>query len=580
MGNESRRAGRLAIPPHPKSTLDLPIADDELTIGRSFDWSTARYAHREALVFQGRRWSYAQLAEDVERCARALTAAGVGKGTRVGVKLGNRPEFVILVYAIAKVGGISVLISTFSGPEETDWILRHSDTALLVLHRGVRGRDAVGAFLERHAQVRAQVPGAILLLELPFLRRVVVVENQGDASGPFESWEEWLALGREVGTQLVRERCADVVPTDDAILLYTSGSSSRPKGVLHVQRAPVMQSFRMADAMAIGPDDRVWSTFPMFWTAGWTTAFAGPLWAGACAVLQEFFDPGEAVELLLEERVSCIRQTVYDEIRLVEALEAAAVRLPAVTVGVVTEPLKALTSVPYEITEWCGWGMSETFTNATVLPFDAAYRLRRETMGAPVPGIRIRICDPETGEPLPAGESGEIRVAGPSVMRGYYKADPMYPGDENGFLRTGDSGYLRGDGLLVFSGRIDRLIKTAGVNVSPIEIEEHLQEWGQLGACGVTGVPHPTKGLAVVVCAVRVPGRPISEADVIAFLRSRITSYKIPQAVVFVTEGEMPVTSGGKVKVSALAELATERLLAGEVDGAWREHLSSTRVSS
>jgi acyl-CoA synthetase (AMP-forming)/AMP-acid ligase II len=160
-------------------------------------------------------------------------------------------------------------------------------------------------------------------------------------------------------------------------------------------------------------------------------------------------------------------------------------------------------------------------------------------------------------------------------MRGYYKAEPIFPGDEHGFLRTGDAGYLRSDGLLVFTGRIDRLIKTAGVNVSPVEIEEHLQEWGRLGACGVTGVPHPTKGFAVVVCAVPAARIAISQQDVIGFLRTRVAAYKVPQAVVFLTNEELPVTSGGKVVPSALPELAIEKLLAGEIESAWRQHLLS-----
>jgi fatty-acyl-CoA synthase len=128
---------------HPESTIGLPLADGDLTLGKSFLWATQRYADREALVFSGKRYTYRELETEVVRCARALIAANVSKGTRVGVLMGSRPEFLVLCYAVALVGGINVLISTFSQEEDLDWILRHSDTALLVMHEEFRGHNAL-----------------------------------------------------------------------------------------------------------------------------------------------------------------------------------------------------------------------------------------------------------------------------------------------------------------------------------------------------------------------------------------------------------------------------------------------------
>jgi fatty-acyl-CoA synthase len=536
--------------------------------------SSSRNGNRRAVVFGDRLWSYEELAAEVERCARALVAAGIGKGSRVGILLGARPEFAVLAYATAKVGGVCALISTFSTPDELDWIIRHSDAALLVLHAGVRGRAVAAEFADHHPAVRAAVPGAIVDADLPYLRRVAVVANDIACPAPgMPTWEEFLALGDGVPAGLVAARAAQVVPDDDALMVYTSGSTSTPKCVLHMHRAPTMQAFRMADAMAIGPTDRTFSTFPPFWTAGWVGTIAGPLMVGACTVLQEFFDPDEALDLIERERVTCLRQMVHDEVRLTAAQEACPHDLSSIEVGIVTEALRVHTSTPPDISEFCGWGMSETFTNATVLALDEPLDLRTTTMGRPVPGTVIRIRNRESGDALGPNELGEITVAGATLMRGYYKSDPMLPVDEHGFLLTNDAGYLRDDGLLVYAGRLDRLIKTAGANVSPVEIEEQLRAWGRLGTSTVLGLPHPSAGAAVVLCATRHPGDEVTASDVLAHLRTKLSSYKVPRAVVFIAESDVPTTASGKVHVPRLEQLVTRTLIAGDIDAEWRAHL-------
>ena len=576
---DGRRPGRAIFETHQASTIGLPIADGDLTLGKSLRWSAERYANREALVFEGRRWTYGDLYSDAEKCARALISAGVGSGTRVALLMGARPEFISLVYGIAMAGGVSVLVSTFSGDDELDYVLAHSDAAILVMHAGVRGRDVAADFVSRHPLTMEAGSCYPVGQTFPQLRRVVVLPN-GDAKPPslVESWDDFSQIGSLTETGTVAARISRVAPDDDAMLLYTSGSTARPKAVLHMQRAPTMQGFRMADAMAIGPDDRTFTSFPAFWTAGWLAAVAAPLAVGACSVLQEFYHPADALRLIETERVTSVRQMIHDEMRLVAANDAEPHDLRTVSVGTVTEALTRLTSVDYAISEICGWGMTETFALTAMLPFDTPAELRRTTMGRVVPGNKIRIRDVESGAEMPAGELGEITVAGLSLMRGYYKAEPLLPLDEAGFLPTNDSGYLTPDDYLVFTGRLDRLIKTAGVNVSPIEIEEHVQRWGRLGTTVVLGIPHPTLGQAVVLCAVQgdLPHESqVSPAEVTDYLHGRIAAYKVPREVLFFAEHEMPLTISSKVQTAQMTKLAVNRLLAGAIEPAWRAVLEA-----
>ena len=548
----------------PASSIGLPIPDDNLTLGRSLLRSVDRFGPREAMVFEDRRWTYTELGEEVERCARALVAAGVTKGTRVGLLLGARPEFVIANYAIAMVGGVSVLISTFSTDEELEWILRHSDAAILIAHTHAQGRAVLDGITALH-----DLPHP----SLPFLRRIVHVENGVDAPEGSQ-WSDLLAEADAVDPAIVGARCAEVLPTSEGVQLYTSGSTSTPKGVLHSQRAPVMQSCNMARCMTIGADDRVFTSFPLFWTAGWATGIGSPFSVGATTVLQEFFHPQEAGMLIEREHVTTVRQMIHDEQRLVAADPDRARDWSSIRVGVVTEALRERTSAPAPALEICGWGMTETFTLATMLPFDAPADLRLTTMGRPAPGTEIRIRDRDTGAALGPGELGEITVRGWSLMLGYAKSPDPLPLDDAGFLPTNDAGSFTDDGLLVFAGRLDRLIKTAGVNVSPIEIEELLLTWGRLGTTTVLGIPHPSRGMAIVLCAARVPGDDVSADDVRTELRTHLASYKVPQHVVFLDESEFPLTVSHKVDVPALEPLVVARLLEDEgIDDDWREHL-------
>ena len=247
---------------------------------------------------------------------------------------------------------------------------------------------------------------------------------------------------QNVAPELVQARLAAVVPDDDALLLYTSGSTGTPKGVLHTHRAPTIQGIRMADCMAIGPGDATWTSFPSFWTAGLVTALFGPFAVGARAVLQESYEPAEALRLIEQERVSSIRQTAHDELRLVNEHERLRTDLSSVEIGVISSALRDLTPIKEEVCEICGWGMTETFTQFTMLPFDADIDVRRQTNGELQPGDQLRIADPETRQQVGDGEVGEITIAGPTLLRGYYKQLPLLPLDSAGYFHTGDTGYI------------------------------------------------------------------------------------------------------------------------------------------
>jgi fatty-acyl-CoA synthase len=547
--------------------LGLPVAAEDLTHGRFVAQVAELYPRREALVFGDRRLTYPQVHDEVRAFGKGLLALGVTKGAKVAVMLGNRPEFVVAAYGSALVGAVAVPVSTLAAADERDYILGHCDASVLVTQSSLLDRRFVDELVADHPGVGAAEPGRISVAPFPHLRRVVCV---GDVSGPrsVEGWDAVVAGGAAVGDEVLDAAAASVVPSDDALIIYTSGTTAHPKAVLHRHRGPVVQSWRWREQLALDPSDRVWSPFPFFWTAGLAFVLGGTLASGACFVCQEAFDAGQALELLERERVTTIHSFPHTAAALVEHEDATKRDLSSLRRVTPDSPLRRLVEIEGDPGDpRAAYGLTETFTICTSIPSNSPIELRETTHGVPLPGMAIRIVDPDSGEPLGVGETGEIAVRGVTLMRGYYKVEPEECFDEDGWFRTQDSGHLDDAGYLHWHGRLSGLIKTAGANVSPAEVEAAVASWGRLRVGSVVGVPHPRFGEAVVLCAVRSLD-PVAAEDITGHLRGVLASYKVPRRVLFFDNEELTYTGSQKVRLEDLRSLAARRVAEGDDDWA------------
>jgi fatty-acyl-CoA synthase len=521
----------------------------------------ARHGAREAIVYEGTRTSYAQLERGARRLARALIAAGAGKGTRIAALMGSRPEWIQLYFATGLVGGIFIPISTFATADERDYVLHHSDAQFLFLQEALLQHRYLDELLAKHPQLARADGLARMCAELPQLRRIVSVDA-GPARAGAERLALFLELDKQVPESVLDAAANEVTESDDAIVIYTSGTTARPKAVLHLQRAALINGLRFARWMGLGPPDRVWTAQPFFWTAGITMSLIATLDAGGSLLLQDAFDPERGLDMIERERATTVHAWAHQHKALGQHPSAAKRDLRSIVRLDPGSPLAAIAGLTHE-----GWGLqgsyglSETFTIFATLPTDAPKELRVETSGRPLPGNRLRIVDPATGREQPQGSPGEIAVKGPTLMRGYYKQPPEYSFDADGYFRTGDGGFVDADGLLHWTGRLSNLIKTGGANVSPVEIEERLRDYQPLRAAVAVGVPHPDLDEIVVLCAVRRADlAPVSEDEVRAWLRERLSAYKVPRAVLFFSESELSFTANQKIQVAPLRERALARL--------------------
>jgi fatty-acyl-CoA synthase len=521
------------------------------TLGGLLAHAAAAFGDGEAVVDGQRRLTYAQIHAQARGVARALLAQGVGKGTRVAVLMGNRAEWIAAVFGAAMVGAVVVPVNTFSPTDEREYVLRHSDAAVLLMQPSLRRH----AYLDDLLAAHPRLPD----LALPRLRRVVCLDL-GSPPPPVQGWDEFLDGARTVDDDLLDAVAADVQPEDDAVVIYTSGTSARPKGVLHVQRAPVVQSFRWAALQRFERSDRIWTTMPFFWSAGLCKGLGASLASGACLVLHQWFEPAEVLELIERERVTTVICRAHQEAALASHADTARRDLGSLRRSSPAGPLRRQGAIWDDWERGGAYGLTEMCTLVTSCPADTPAELRQDTHGRPFPGTVLRILDPATGEPLPPGVEGEIAVGGTTLMRGYYKRPHDEVFDAAGLFRTGDAGWLDDDGWLHWLGRRTGMIKTAGANVSPVEIEQELARWGRLRLAVALGVPDAALGEAVVVCAMSRSDQPVSSDEVREYLRSRLASYKVPRAVLFFDEDDVEFTGSHKVRPESVRAFALAQL--------------------
>jgi fatty-acyl-CoA synthase len=562
----------------PSIAKGIPLSEEpglgSLTLPGFLREVTTRFSERDALVLRTasgtEHWSYAMLWERAFEVARALLAVGVGKDSRVGVMMTNRPEWIAAVFGTSLAGGVAVTLSTFSTPPELQYLLQVSGVSVLLFERTVLKRDFGAVLGELEPQVHTAAPGRVASTRFPFLRRLVAVgpimggpAGGANTAGTIESWSEFLAHGQATARELVDAAAASVLPANPGVLFFSSGSTSLPKGILGSHRSVTIQCWRWPRMQDLRGEVRCWTANGFFWSGNFTMAMGSTLAVGGTLVLQPTFAAAEALELMQAERVTLPLAWPHQWAQMVEAPNWSRVDLSSLHYVDANGPGARHPTVS---TDWYeprwAYGNTETFTLSCCFPSDTPLEVAGETHGVPLPGNTLKIVDPESGAVVPRGERGEIAVKGPTLMLGYIDVPIDETLDEEGFFRTGDGGYMDDAGRLVWEGRLTDIIKTGGANVSPLEIDGVLAAFPGLRIGRTVGVPHETLGEVVVTCVVPHDGATLEEAAIRDFLRGRLASYKVPRRVLFFREDELSMTGTAKVKSSRLRELAAKRIKA------------------
>lgn len=501
---------------------------------------------RAAIAYDGETLTFADFRPLARAMARALHADGVRAGDKVGILMGNRVEWLVVNFAIEYLGATMVALNTWYTERELSYVVEHSGISVLVSAARFLKRDYV-----------------VLLGELqpwserfPALRTVVVL---GGEPGPgMVGYDAFLAGGSGIEEAVVDRARAAVAPDDIAYLLYTSGSTSHPKGVMLAHRGLIENMYDIGARQNFRPGDSLFLPVSLFWGMGCENGLFAAWTHAASVVLQHHFDPAEALAIMARHRCTALYGTANIVQAIVQHPDRGRHDLSALAKGVaVGTPEQIRETIATFMPEAVhAYGMTEAYGFISCGDAFDGVEERVTTHGRPLPAMAMRVVSPDTSVQLPAGETGEVRIRG-HIMAGYYRNPEATAAayDEEGWFRTGDLGYLDADGFFCFRGRLKEMLKTGGLNVSPVEVEEVLRGHARVAEAFVTGLPDAARDEIVVAVVVPVEGAALAVEDVLSHCRTSLAAFKVPRRIIVARAEEVPLTTTGKVHKARLAEM-------------------------
>jgi fatty-acyl-CoA synthase len=504
-----------------------------------------RFPRRTAVICGERAVCYAELADGAGRIAASLRAHGTSRFERVGILVNNRLEWLETCLGAAALGATAVPFSTWSKPAELAYLLADSEVCALIAIDRFGGQDFSPAIAE-------------IAPECPNLRLVVMLGE--DIRPGWIAYDEFRAAAAPLAPLSPGDGASAI---DDALILYTSGSSARPKAVRLQHYAVIENGFNIGERMGLSPEDRVLLAPPLFWAYGACNALPATLSHGAALVLQGWFDAGDWIGLV--ERHRCT--TAYTLPSITGAVlrhpEFARARVASLRTGLMIGSPEEVRIAAEQLgaARICNiYGSTESYGNCVVTPCDWPLDRRMAGQGRPLPGVRLRLVDPQTGAALPTGETGALEVSG-YVTPGYCGASTAHNEaafTADGWFRTGDLGFIDDEGGFHFVARDADIIKRAGINVSPAEIETLLLKHPEVAQAAVVGAAAGERGEAIVAFVVPKPSAAIGPEELRAHCRALASSYKVPDHVELCAA--LPVTETGKLFRRALRDRAAALL--------------------
>ncbi len=542
----------------------------EKTVGQMLDDAADRFADRDALVYvdRGLRYTYREFRERVDLLARGLLALGVEQGEHLALWAVNLPEWVLLQFATAKVGAVLVTINTNYQRHELRYVLGQSDATTLFLAEGYRDVDCLAALYDVVPEVRDPSWPDGRCADLPRLRRVVFL-GDGERAGtlPFARLYE---LGQGISPAALAARQADLTAGDPINMQYTSGTTGFPKGVLLSHANIVQNALAQGQVMGFTERDRLCIPVPFFHCFGCVMSTLLCACFGAAMVPVESFDPGLVLRSLHEERCTALHGVPTMFIALLNHPDFPSRDLSSLRTGIMAGapcPVDLMRRVrgAMHMDEICiTYGQTEASPGVTMTRRDDSVERRVGTVGRALPGVEVKIVDPDTGREVARGTQGELCSRGYNTMLGYYRMPEATAAavDAEGWLHTGDLATMDEHGYCKITGRLKNMIIRGGENIFPREIEEFLFTHPDVLHVEVVGVPDLKYGEQVLAAVIPREGRVLNEEQLKVFCRGKIARHKIPHYVMFLDR--FPMTASGKVQKFVLREWAIERYGLGE----------------
>lgn len=524
------------------------------TIGQMLNEIAEKYPNNEALVHTdiGTRYNYSLLSWEISRTARGLIRMGIKKGDRIALWAPNITEWIIAQIALAKTGAIMVPVDPGAGKDDLQYVLEQSESKAIIMARGLEGDEYVDTILS----VKDDIPS----LEHIF---VSATKTYPDTI----PWSELTAMGDEIPIQSLGDREKEIKPEDPVAIMYTSGTTGNPKGVVLDHLGLINKSIYSTKRQGLNHQDRLCLFFPLFHMFGNTCIALSGLLIGATLVMPCLsFDPPKVLSAIHKERCTAVYASPSMIIALLGHPEFTKKRWSTVTKGTLggapcpIELMKRLVkdvgvsdiTVAYGITEASSW--------ITMTRPDDPLELRVSTIGIPLECNEVKIVNPATGEDLPPNNQGELCIRG-FLMKEYYKMPAATAAaiDKEGWFHSGDLGEIDNNGYVKITGRLKDVIVRDGVEIHPTELEDLMYRIPEVSEVQVFGFPHPEKGQELAAWIRLKEGADLSIDRISDYVKQNLDKEKVPSYFKFVSG--FPMTRSGKVQKFKLAEMAKKEYL-------------------
>ena len=540
----------------------------EMTLGDLLDKVASVYPENDCVVCNDKpfRKTYKEFKEECDTVAKGLMALGVEKGSHVAIWATNYPEWIVLMYASAKIGATLVTVNTNYKVFEAEYLLKQSDTDTLVMMEGLKDTNYTEIINELCPELKTSTPGSMDCENLPYIKRVIYLDSKEKTPQGMLHWSELHKLSEKISDDELRARQASVDCHDVVNMQYTSGTTGFPKGVMLTHYNILNNGKCIGDNQIFTYRDRVCLPVPFFHCFGCVLGIMACITHGSTIVPVERYNPVRVMNTIQGERCTATYGVPTMYIAMLEHPDFPKYDFSSLRTGIMSGspcPVKVMEQVVNlmnmrEIT--IPYGLTEVSPVCTMTNVSDSIEKRVSTVGRKMPFVEVKVVDPETYEELPPNMPGEVVVRGYSVMKGYYKMPEATAQaiDKDGWLHSGDLAAVDPEGYFHITGRIKDMIIRGGENIYPKELEEFLYTNPKVKDVQVIGVPDKNYGEEVCACVILKQGETATEDELKEFIRENLSRHKMPRYIWFMDT--FPMTASGKIQKYKMREMAVDAL--------------------
>ena len=533
-----------------------------ISLGNLLDEVATKHPGNEAMVdlLRGNRYSYEQFRSLTNQLAKGFYKLGLERGERLALWSPNRPEWIVTQFALAKIGVVLVSVDANAQPQQLEYILKQSDSRSLVMAEGIKGSEYIDMVRRLFPEASDSTPGKSNSSNLPELRNLILISDRS-SPGMF-NWNEILELGSDVPDTSLSERQLSSQEDSVVSILYTSGTTGSPKGVMSTHFGIINTTLASADNQRLTESDRLCLSVPLSHMFGCICVTVAAIIKGATLVIpSETFDPGKILEAIETERCTALYGSPSAFIALMEHPQYKRSDLKSLRTGIMGGaqcPMEVMKKVTEDLGAReivIGYGQTEASSWITQTYPDDPLESRVSTVGRPLPNVEVKIINPQSGKEAPTGTVGELCSRGLN-MKGYYKMPAATDKalDREGWLRTGDLAMMDEKGYVRTTGRLTEVIRKGEETIYPTEIEEVLFSHPKISNAQVFGVPDKALGEEVAAWIKLEEGTSITQEEILQYCHGRLPVSYLPRYIKFVNE--FPTTPLGKAQKFKMREIS------------------------